>query len=94
MTIGLGLADTIAFLGLAGMVIALVSAVVAAVAFAIIGAPSEGGAAMVGWLVGLMLSLCGGFGGDWYLPALAVAALPLFLALAGAIGLLRAALQH
>lgn len=89
MAVLLDLADAFAFLGLAGTVLAVIFALVAAFAFAFMGNPSGGGIATGGWLVWVMLSLCAGFGGNWWLPALAMTALPLMLVLFGALALVR-----
>lgn len=72
--------------------IAISSAVVAAFAFAVIGAHTSGCIAIAGWFAGLTLSLCSCFVGNWILPGLSVVALPLSLVLACGIGLLRASL--
>lgn len=93
MAFWLTIADALSFLGLAGTVLALACAIAAAIAFAIIGSPAHGGAATAGWLFSALLSLCSGFAGNWYLSAVALAALPVSLILAGALSLLRAALR-
>lgn len=90
MALWLNLADALTFLGLAGAVLGVASAVVAAIAFAIIGAPDTGVAAVTGWVCCLALSLCSGIAGHWHLPGLAVVALPGALILASVVGLLRA----
>lgn len=90
MTLWLVIVDALTFIGLAGAVLAVASAVVAATAFAIMGAPDAGAAAVAGWLCCVILSLCGGFEGHWHLPGIAVAAGPTALLLTCLIGLLRA----
>lgn len=89
MALWLTLADALTFLGLAGAVLAVASAAVAAIAFVIVGAPDIGAVAVAGWLCCLVLSLCSGFAGHWHLPGLAVVALPCALILASIVGLLR-----
>lgn len=90
MALLLDLADALAFLGLAGTVLAVGFAIVAAIALAILRNPAGGGIATGGWLVCVMLSLGAGFGGNWLLPTLALTALPLMLTLAGSVTVVRA----
>lgn len=93
MALWLDFADAMAFLGLAGTALAIASAIVAATALAIIGAPDAGVVAVAGWVAGVLLSLGGFFVSNWHLPTVALASLPLALVLAGAIGLIRASIR-
>lgn len=71
-----------------GVIAAFASAGFAAIAFALSSA-SCGGLATAGWLVGVMLSLCGCFFGNWLMPAVAISALPLVLLVTGVARMLR-----
>lgn len=89
MALWLDLSEAFTFLGMSGTVLAVSFGVVAAVAFALLGNPSAGGMATVGWLLCAMLSVASSFGftGDWVSPTLAVSALPLSVVLAAAFNL-------
>lgn len=65
-----------------GVIAAFASAGFAAIAF-VLSSASSGGLATAGWLVGVMLSLCGCFFGNWLLPGVAISAFPLALVAAG-----------
>lgn len=80
MALWLDLASIYAPLGATGAVVAVVTATVAALAFGI-GAPTGGGLATAGWLMGVLLSLCSAFAGDWIFPVVALVALPAALVL-------------
>ena len=88
MALWLTLTDVSGFIGLAGTVIALASALVAAIAFSV-GTPESGWIAVIGWLAGLLLSLCNSFTGNWTLLLFALISLPVALALTVAIAVLR-----
>lgn len=80
------IADVLVPLGMAGAVIAVVSALVAAGAFAL-HAAGFGGIASASWVVGVILSAAAGYGGLW--APLAVAVGPAVVA-AIAVGIRRA----
>ncbi|PVE94222.1 hypothetical protein [Microbacterium sp. TPD7012] len=76
------LSEMFGLLAHVGVIAAFASAGFAAIAFALSSA-SSGGLATAGWLVAVMLSLCGCFFGNWILPAVAISALPLVLLVTG-----------
>lgn len=88
MALWLTLADVSGFIGLAGTVIAVASALVAAIAFSV-GTPERGWIAVIGWLAALLLSLCNAFTGNWTLLLLALISLPVALVLTVVIAVLR-----
>lgn len=91
MALWLDLLEAFAFLGLAGAVLAVGAALTAAFAFILLGSPTGGGMAAACWLICLTLSVCSGLVvGNWVLPAVAAAALPLSLLFARALRLVRA----
>lgn len=91
MALSLALAGVYGLLAYAGLIVAVVTAIIAAGAF-IRGSFSGGGVASAGWFMGVVLSLCCGFAGDWLVAAVAISALPATLALAGVVFVVRAAL--
>ena len=91
MAITLALADVFGLIAHAGVIVAVATAILAGIAFCL-GDPSSGGVAAAAWLVGVMLSLCATFSGNWLLPAIAIIALPAALVLTGIFLLLRAML--
>lgn len=88
MTLLLALADALGFVGVAGAVLAVASALTAAVAFTVTETPTVGKIATVIWLGGALLSLCSWCSGAWVLPAVAVAAPLAFWILTGAFRML------
>jgi hypothetical protein len=86
MALWLDLTEAFLFFGIAVTILAVAFGVAAAVAFAALGNPPRGGVATAGWFICVALSLASsvGFTGDWFLPTLAVSALPVALVLAAA----------
>jgi hypothetical protein len=87
----LALADALGLISHAGTVIAVATAIIAGIAFCL-GEASHGAVATAGWLIGVTLSLCAIFSGNWLLIAISLTALPAALLLTGGWLLLRATL--
>jgi hypothetical protein len=94
MALLLTLADALTFVGFAGAVLAVVSALIASVAFAVPEASTGGKVASVMWLGAAVMSLCSSFTGAWLWPVVAVAAPIVFWILMQAFRVLGTATEN
>jgi formate hydrogenlyase subunit 3/multisubunit Na+/H+ antiporter MnhD subunit len=93
MLLWLTVTDTLGFLGMAGTVIAIASAIVAVVAFAV-GSEENRKVATGIWPGGVLLALCNGITGNWILLAIALLSLPAAVASMALMNALRGGMHR